>query len=281
MFLAKKPSIYLRPVTVTKHWKRVGWRLFDLEIDMQYVYDLIDPSTMRIRYVGKTNNLKKRMIAHCRPGQDKTHRGYWLLSLRERGLKPILANIEEIEGLDRDVFQCEIDRISLYKSRGEDLVNETIGGEGTTGYSLSEEHKQAISKANKGWSPSDAWRKIHSVLSTGRQNRLGMKNSAEQNKKISDANRGRKPSEATRAKLRARTGERNHNFGKPMSEEQKKKIGIANKGKAVSEEHRRKISQANKGKIPAIAGKQHMEETKEKFRAAWERRKNRSVGNAK
>lgn len=111
----------------------------------------------------------------------------------------------------------------------------SISGENNPFYgkNLSDEHKQKISKANKG--------KIFSI---------------EHCKKISES----------------RIGINNPNYGKSPSEETRIKISNANKGKIVSEETRKKLSEANKGLHTgtdnAFYGKRHSEETKEKIRQA-------------
>jgi hypothetical protein len=62
------------------------------------IYVLVDPETERVRYVGRTDNPRRRFNDHCsinkntvvnEPLQD------WILGLRSKGLKPTLKIVEE------------------------------------------------------------------------------------------------------------------------------------------------------------------------------------------
>lgn len=93
----------------------------------------------------------------------------------------------------------------------------------------------------------------------------GWKHSEESKHKISEANKGKKR--------------------QPFSEETKRKLSEANKGKIISEEQRVKISAAMKGKHVSPntefkkgqeawnKGKTHSEETRQKMKEAWIKRK--------
>jgi hypothetical protein len=74
----------------------------------------------------------------------------------------------------------------------------------SSGLSLTDEHKESISKSKK-----------------GNKNLLGYRFSEESKKKMGDTRRGKKHSEETKQKLREL------NLGKKHSEESKKKIGEA------------------------------------------------------
>lgn len=93
----------------------------------------------------------------------------------------------------------------------------------------------------------------------------GWKHSEESKHKISEANKGKKR--------------------QPFSEETKRKLSEANKGKIISEEQKEKISAAMKGKHTSPntefkkgqeawnKGKKHSEETRQKMKEAWIKRK--------
>lgn len=93
----------------------------------------------------------------------------------------------------------------------------------------------------------------------------GWKHSEESKHKISEANKGKKR--------------------QPFSEETKRKLSEANKGKIISEEQKEKISAAMKGKHNSPntefkkgqeawnKGKTHSEETRQKMKEAWIKRK--------
>lgn len=93
-----------------------------------YIYILKDPTTCEIRYVGKSNNPKRRLIHHLNKNNDVgTHKRNWIDSLDS---KPILEIIKEVS---RDEWQeQEKFYINYYLSIGCNLVNWSDGGEGLT-----------------------------------------------------------------------------------------------------------------------------------------------------
>lgn len=102
-------------------------------------------------------------------------------------------------------------------------------------------------------------------ISRSATSRKGLKMSEESKHKISEANKGRKQG--------------------PRSEEHKRKLSEANKGKIISEEQKKKISATMKGKHTSPdtefkkgqkawnKGKTHSEETRQKMKEAWIKRK--------
>jgi hypothetical protein len=90
-----------------------------------FIYALKDPETGEIRYIGKTNNPKKRMSSHLSPEKSKSLPSIrWVLKLRKQNKKPIMEIIEETD----DWESCEIKWISYYRSIGCDLLNIDNGG---------------------------------------------------------------------------------------------------------------------------------------------------------
>lgn len=60
---------------------------------INYIYSLMDPRTLEIRYVGKTNNPKERMRAHISPHVYMRHNNakcIWIEELKAAGLRPIM-----------------------------------------------------------------------------------------------------------------------------------------------------------------------------------------------
>lgn len=100
------------------------------------IYTLQDPINKHIRYVGATTyELSKRFKGHTTTGNLEKIKLYnypkyiWTKSLLERGLKPIIEILDEVE-LDEIQF-WESHYIFLYKSFGFDLFNKSLkGGEG-------------------------------------------------------------------------------------------------------------------------------------------------------
>jgi hypothetical protein len=114
-----------------------------------YVYGLFD-NNGELRYIGSTaKNPRTRFLAHIQPSSIKRERNYknnWLRSLSA----PPTFQVIQILGCESDARLAEKYWISFFRSIGCRLVNTTDGGEGSTGYRLTESHKQAISSAQKG-----------------------------------------------------------------------------------------------------------------------------------
>lgn len=99
---------------------------------MGHIYSLNDPISDIPRYIGFSTRVKTRYTLHCN-SQEKTHKGNWIRSLKEKGLKPKLDILDEVSV--EEIKFWEIYYISLYKSWGFNLVNGTFGGDGTLGLS--------------------------------------------------------------------------------------------------------------------------------------------------
>jgi hypothetical protein len=92
-----------------------------------YIYTLTDPRTNEIRYIGKANNLKKRLKKHlCE--KSNSMRVKWISSLKKIGLEPIIESIEIVENIEWQYWECFY--INLFKTWNFKLLNGTIGGEG-------------------------------------------------------------------------------------------------------------------------------------------------------
>lgn len=96
-----------------------------------YIYTLEHPITNEIRYIGKTNNLDRRLHSHWTTGyKSKTKIGNWLKSLKKLKLKPIMTIIDETTD---DWQQLEMYWISQFRTWGFNITNHTNGGEGVYG----------------------------------------------------------------------------------------------------------------------------------------------------
>lgn len=104
-----------------------------------FIYSLSDPITGFVRYIGKSDNVRKRFSDHFKPSSinKNTYKNNWLKKIRGNGLIPIIDIIDEVSKLDWKFW--EIHYISLYKSWGFPLVNLTNGGDGCDGYRHSQE----------------------------------------------------------------------------------------------------------------------------------------------
>jgi group I intron endonuclease len=176
------------------------------ELNMKtYIYLLKDPTTLQIRYVGKTTCLKRRFKSHkCLKATKGTYLSSWIVSMRNRSLLPLIEIIDVVEGCDWK--EKESYYIELYKNKGCDLVNLTSGGEGCEGYKHTDENKKKMSKIQK-----EFWKKgIHKFIPSYK----GCKHSDSERKNISQR----------------QLGELNHNYGKKtpdhIREKISKKLGI-------------------------------------------------------
>lgn len=113
-----------------------------------FIYALCEPGTRTIRYIGKTDNLKRRFSAHIfESSKTKTHLGNWLRSLA--GEKPVLVVLHEVTKIE---CWAEEERryISCARAMGMKLVNGTDGGEGAPGHIPTPETRAKISYAHRG-----------------------------------------------------------------------------------------------------------------------------------
>lgn len=86
-----------------------------------YVYLLRDPITRRVRYVGQSNNPKRRLRAHLSQARrvSTLHSRRWIASLLAKGVLPVLEVIEQAENVcERETFW-----IAFYNACGCDLTN--------------------------------------------------------------------------------------------------------------------------------------------------------------
>jgi hypothetical protein len=146
-----------------------------------FIYDLIDPQTLKIRYVGKTINPRERLLNQYNE-KSNTYRCHWIQSLRRKGLCPLQLFLEVLD--DNDNWQSrEIYWIKHFRDLGYDLVNCTDGGDGVTNISgeskermiktwVGRKHKPEtllkLSLASKGRKHDDKWRQYMSNKLKGR-----------------------------------------------------------------------------------------------------------------
>lgn len=101
-------------------------------------------------YVGKTTiSLEKRLRVHlyeARKG-DKTHKSRGIRKMLREGKSPVIDLITEVNG---DGVKAEQAYIKWLRSKGVNLWNITIGGEGTLGYHHTEDWKIRMSIKFKG-----------------------------------------------------------------------------------------------------------------------------------
>lgn len=122
---------------------------------MIYIYTLSDPTTNMVRYVGKTNNIKKRLILHMSTIEKyKSHKNSWLKFLKAKSLKPIIEIIDVVN--EENWGFWEQYWISQFKTWGFNLTNSTDGGDSGPswlGKKHTEKSKLLMSSKKKNYYP--------------------------------------------------------------------------------------------------------------------------------
>ena len=197
-----------------------------------YVYQHLKADTGEIFYVGKGMG---------RRAHDSYHRSkYWKNIVDKHGVivEFLKKNITEPESLE-----LEIATIEKYRQQGLEIINMTDGGDGTTGYSHTDEHKQTMSVALSGENNprygKEGTRKgavaTPETIEKLRLSHLGKELPEEQKRKIRESTKkarqgiktlgmtGRVHSEETKAKMRAKA------LGRKQTAESIAKISMTKK----------------------------------------------------
>lgn len=151
-----------------------------------------------------------------------------------RGFLPKIELIGEVEG---NGSRAEIAWIAFFRAEGLNLVNSTIGGEGTKGIVRSAATRKKISANTK------------RQIATKGHPHLGCRHSAESKLKMGLAKKGKACSLETRKKIAATLKARGMpawNRGKRASRETRRMNAEAHKGLRHSAETRRKMSRSGK-----------------------------------
>jgi len=96
-------------------------------LNMFVIYALLDPRDTSCRYVGMTNDLTERYIAHLRMGEVNRQKNRWVLELKSLGLVPLCRTLETVE-TERQARERERAWIEGFMEIDEPLYNsERIG----------------------------------------------------------------------------------------------------------------------------------------------------------
>lgn len=179
-----------------------------------YVYRHIRLDTNTPFYVGKGSILLQRAY------QKGTRRSeYWNRIVSKYGY---IVEIIEKNLTEEQAFAKEIELIKSYKSQGYCEANFTDGGEGASGLVFSKEHREKLSKSQKGKKHSEGTRKKMSDSKKGQKPWIkGKKHSEESCQKMSEAHKGKV----------------SWNRGRKFSEETRKKMSEARRGKFTGKNH--------------------------------------------
>lgn len=167
-----------------------------------YIYLLSCEPNSDKYYIGvTTRTLKKRMSEHLGHTERKDKRANWINSLKNKGLIPIMEEIDFVETDNLVDMANELDRletfyIALFKSWGIELLNSGDGGRHNL--NVSKETREKMSISRMGHFVSDATKEKLSIKRAGRNFRTGgvyKPVSKETKKKISDTlkSKGIKP----------------------------------------------------------------------------------------
>jgi hypothetical protein len=118
---------------------------------MRYIYKLIDPITNEIRYIGQTDNIKRRYNDHMSSSLNKnsssynTYKSCWIRKILNNNLLPIIEVIEECDTLEISNIR-EKYYINKLNNDGYKLTNSYVSD--VTEFSI--ETKKKMSSAKKG-----------------------------------------------------------------------------------------------------------------------------------
>lgn len=118
-------------------------------METTFIYSLSDPLTGEIRYIGKANNPKKRILDHVKEGKtsNKSHKISWVKSLISKDLMPIVEIVDEVPKSEWEFW--ETFWISQFKAWEFKLTNISPGGYNNN-YKRSSETKQKMRKSKLG-----------------------------------------------------------------------------------------------------------------------------------
>jgi hypothetical protein len=232
------------------------------------IYALVDPRNHAMRYVGKADNLTKRVTAHIHDRAD-TRKGRWIRSLSKIGLQPRVVILEEVEAAAWQ--QAERRWIARLRMDGCDLTNHTEGGEGLCNPSDETRSKLRQIRLAEWANPQRRALLLSIIQSPARNARVsagltGLRKSPEHIAKLPQMQRGRKlsaehadklrqllqvkgykwpkgqsPNAETRKKIAEALRGNRHTLGRRMPEAERLQRSITQRGRPKSAETREKI----------------------------------------
>jgi predicted GIY-YIG superfamily endonuclease len=225
------------------------------------IYVLREPSSELIRYVGLSNNPKKRLVKHIyHRKSDRTHKVNWIKLLRSKGLVPEMDILDDGLTLE-EAKQKEIDYIKLFKACGAKLVNGTNGGDGGLGRRHTDMDRKKISERCRGkCRHTEEFKANLSKRMKGHKFHVGKKRSEEAKRKTSES-----------LKEAYRSGKRKPRIYK-HSDEWKENMRKIMTGRKFSDESIAKMREAAKHQPHLQRGRKLSAETKKRMLYA---RKNR------
>ena len=119
---------------------------------MRYIYSLSDPITNEIRYIGQTNDIKRRYNGHLSSSINKnnkqynTHKCSWIRKLLTNNLTPIISIVETVNTLEESNIR-ENFYIEKLTNEGAKLTNSYCSD--VTEFSIETRDKMSLAKKGK------------------------------------------------------------------------------------------------------------------------------------
>ena len=202
-----------------------------------YTYLLIDPRTGLPFYVGKGKG--RRCYSHVADARNTTKNSQKLNKIRKIESLGLEVTVKKVEEGVTDAESQDLERLIIAecKDLGIKLTNQTIGGDGSSGYKHRPDSLEKIALSQRGVKKPESQRKKLSAyllknpiyaLPGVKEKRSG-ENHWAYGKEAK--NKGMRWTDEQRAALSAKfTGEGHPNYGKPCSPERKAAISAATKG---------------------------------------------------
>jgi group I intron endonuclease len=183
-----------------KFEKEAGFKAFFMKKE-NVIYLLIDPINFEIRYVGLTQNFKRRYKQHCLALSCNDHLNNWINKLKRNNLSPDFLIIDKSDNY-QDLCSLERFWIKHFKSIGCKLINKSLGGEGNFGYKHTAENIEFFRKKATDISPETRLK-----MSLARKGKI-------------PANKGISPNNETRERMsKSKKGLPSHRKGTTVSPE--------------------------------------------------------------
>lgn len=157
---------------------------------------LIENQINNKKYIGKTSrSLNKRWSEH--KYDSKNSNSYLHRAMRKYGFENFSISILEKVICDNlENFNNKLNKLEQYYISQFDTCNNgynlTLGGDGSCGYTISQDHKNAVSKAHKGIPLSEEHKeKIAKFMQSDKNPNIGRKHSNESIQKLSESRKGK------------------------------------------------------------------------------------------
>lgn len=187
--------------------------------------------------------------------EGRTHKTNWIRGLLRRGLEPGIVILEHAPNR-AEALLLEQSWISFLREKGAPLTNQTSGGDGSPGYSHTDEAKEKIAAAKRGKPRSPEAR---AKMSASHKSRERSPEELEHVRALGRAWKGKKRSQETRDRMAAAKR------GKPRPPEVVARVAAALRGRKLSKDHVKKMRQAQLGKVRSPETRARMAEAERQW----------------